>query len=65
METVKSFIVGFIFRWVLKIGGGFFLALGMSEGKIEEIIGAIVSIIIGLIVSLFQHNKALKTDSNS
>lgn len=63
METIKNFIVGFIFRWVLKIGGGFFLAVGLSEGKVEELIGAIVSIVIGLVISLFQHDKAIKTEA--
>lgn len=62
LDTLKNFIVGFVTRWVLKIGGGFLLAVGINDGKAEEIIGALVSIIVGLLISLFQQDKALKTD---
>lgn len=62
IDTLKNFIVGFVTRWVLKIGGGFLLAVGINDGKAEEIIGALVSIVVGLVISLFQQKKALETD---
>jgi hypothetical protein len=58
-EDLKNYIVGFLVRWIMKIGGGFLLAHGISQNSVKEIVGAVVGILIGLIISLFQHNKAL------
>ena len=62
IDTLKNFIVGFVTRWILKIGGGFLLSVGLASGKVEEIVGAIVSIVVCLLISLFQQKKALETD---
>lgn len=58
-DDLKNYIVGFIVRWLMKIGGGFFLAHGISQNSIEEIVGAVIGILIGLFISLFQHKKAV------
>jgi hypothetical protein len=50
-----------VFRWILKIGGGFLLSVGVSESSLAEIVGAVVSIGLGLIISLFQQKKAINT----
>jgi len=62
LDTIKNFLTGFIVRWILKIGGGFLLSVGLDEGSVTKVTSAIVAIIIGLVVSLFQHNEALNTD---
>lgn len=59
MDELKEFITGFIVRWLLKIGGGFFLATGISNDSISLIVSSLVSIAVGLLISLLQHNKAL------
>jgi len=58
-EDIKNYIVGFIVRWIMKIGGGYLLAHGISQNSVEEIAGAVVGILIGLIISMFQHKKAV------
>lgn len=65
METqfdVKKFIVGGIVRWLLKIGGGALLGLGITEGSLIEIVGAIVAFVTGIIISWFNSKKLLNTD---
>lgn len=61
MTDLKNFLIGFIVRWLLKIGGGFFLSLGVSENSLTVTVSAIVSIILGLVISLLQHTKAINT----
>lgn len=61
-KTIKDFIVGFVARWILKIGGGFLLSVGVSEGSVTEIVAAVCSILIGIAVSMFQQKKALEVD---
>jgi len=60
MENIKGFLTGLLVRWILKIGGGFLLSVGISEGSLTEVVAAVLSIIIGLAISLFQHNKAIE-----
>lgn len=60
MNEIKQFLAGFIFRWVMKIAGGYLLSVGISEGSILEIVTAVVTILIGLVISLFQHKKAIE-----
>jgi|GEM_PF-3201254 len=66
LDTIQNFIVGMIFRWIMKIGGTFLVSAGFSSAdltqKLTEIIGGFVAIGIGIVVSLFQHKKALETD---
>lgn len=61
MEEIKSFLVGFIVKWLLQIGGTFFLTIGVQQQTIEEIIGGLVAILSGIVVSLIQHKKAINT----
>jgi hypothetical protein len=61
MDDLKEFITGFIVRWLLKIGGGFFLAMGISADSVTIIVSSIVSILAGLLISLLQHEKAINT----
>lgn len=62
LDTFKNFVTGFVTRWILKIGGGFLLSVGVNEGSVTEIVAAVCSILIGLAISLFQQKKALETD---
>jgi hypothetical protein len=61
-ETLKKFLVAKIAGWILKIGSGVLLTLGISQGSVEEFVGAAVSFIIGLIISLVVNKKAALTD---
>lgn len=63
MENLKQFITGFLVRWLLKVGGGYFIAIGVTENILIPIIGGIISILAGIIISLFQQNKALNMES--
>lgn len=64
LAQIKTFLTGFILRWVLKIGGAYFATIGVETGTIEEIVGGLVAIIVGVVISLFQHNKAVKTPTD-
>lgn len=61
-QTVKSSIIGFLVRWVLKIGAGALATIGISEGSITEIVTALVMLIIGVVISLIQHKKIAYTN---
>ena len=61
MEELKKFLVGFLVRWILKIAGTYFVTIGIQQNTIEETVGGLVAIILGIIVSLIQQKKALDT----
>ena len=61
LDELKNFITGFLFRWVLKIGGTYFATIGIENGTIEQIVGGLIAIIFGIVVSLLQTKKALDT----
>lgn len=61
LNQLKEFITGFIVRWALKIGGTYLATIGIEQGTVEQIIGGIVAILVGIAVSLFQTKKALDT----
>jgi hypothetical protein len=61
-QTVKSYVIGFLVRWVLKIGGGALISIGITEGSIVEIVTAAVMLIVGVIISLIQHKKIAYTN---
>lgn len=61
LNEFKGFLTGIATRWVLKIGGGFLLSQGVSEQSTTEIVTALVSIGVGLIISVVQHRKAIET----
>ena len=62
IEAIQGYASQFLSRWLLKVGGGFLLAHGVSEGSIEEISGAVISIAVGIVISLVNHKKALNSD---
>jgi len=59
MDDIKKFLTGIIVRWILKLAGMWFVTIGVASGTIEEIIGGIIAILIGMLVSLFQQKKAI------
>ncbi|MEW6508851.1 MAG: hypothetical protein AB1432_14010 [Bacteroidota bacterium] len=61
-NTIKDFLVAKLVQWVLKVGAGVLVTLGISNNSIEEIIGASVSLILGVIYSLITHKKIALTD---
>jgi len=61
-NTIKSFLVAKIVQWLLKVGAGVLLTLGISQNSLEEIVGAIVSLLIGIIYSLLTHKKVALTN---
>jgi hypothetical protein len=63
MAEIKNYITGFIVRWLLKIGGGFFLSIGIDNNSVTLIVSSIVSIVLGLLISLVQHTKALNSEA--
>lgn len=61
-QTVKKFLVQKLVQWILKIGGGFLLSIGISQNSVEEIIGALISILLGVLYSLITHKKIALAD---
>lgn len=61
-NTIKDFLVAKLVQWVLKVGAGILATLGISNNSIEEIISAIVALILGVIYSLITHKKIALTD---
>lgn len=61
-KTIKDFIVAKLIQWVLKVGAGVLATLGISNNSVEELIGAIVALILGIIYSLVTHKKLALTD---
>jgi hypothetical protein len=61
-NTIKKFLVAKIVQWILKVGSGVLLTLGITQNSVEEIVGAIVSLLIGILYSLFTHKKVALTD---
>jgi uncharacterized membrane protein len=59
MEAIKGFLTGMIVRWVLKIGGTYFLTIGVENSTVETVVAGAVSILIGVVISLFQQKKAV------
>lgn len=61
-NTIKKFLVAKIVQWILKVGSGVLLTLGVSQNSVEEIVGGIVSLLIAILYSLFTHKKVALTD---
>ncbi|MBX2977605.1 MAG: hypothetical protein KF721_15875 [Ignavibacteriaceae bacterium] len=61
-NTIKDFLVGKIVQWILKVGAGVLISLGISNQSVEEIIAAIVSLVLGIVYSLLTHKKIALTD---
>lgn len=61
LNSLKGFVLPFVVRWILKIGGTYLATIGISENSVYEVVGGIVAVLIGLVISLFNHKKAIKT----
>jgi len=61
MDDIKQFLTGMIVRWILKVGGSTLGTIGVTSGDLMEIVGGILAILIGLIISIFQQKKAVNT----
>ncbi|MBS3945627.1 MAG: hypothetical protein KGZ42_09030 [Melioribacter sp.] len=61
-KTIKDFVVAKLIQWILKVGAGVLATQGISNNSVEEIIGAIVALILGIIYSLVTHKKLALTD---
>jgi hypothetical protein len=61
-NTIKKFLVAKIVQWILKVGSGVLLTLGVSQNSVEEIVGGVVSLLIGILYSLFTHKKVALTN---
>lgn len=61
LTTLKTLLTTFLVRWILKIGGTVLASAGISESSLYEVIGGIVMILFGMILSWFSHQKALNT----
>ena len=59
-ETIKTLLTTFLVRWILKIGGTVLATAGISEASLTEIIGGIVMIVIGMVISWLSHQNASK-----
>jgi hypothetical protein len=60
-DTIKTFLGGMLVRWLLKVSAGVVLTLGIQSKSWEEVVSAVVMFGLGLIISLVQHKKAIKT----
>ena len=59
MGEIKEFLTGIIVRWILKLGGVWLISIGVDEVTIWGVIGGVVAILIGMIMTLFQTKKAV------
>lgn len=58
-NAAKGFIIGFVVRWLLVIGGTIFADAGVSEEDLVKIVGGVLAILVSLVISLIQHKKAV------
>lgn len=65
LDSVKGQLVTFIVRWIMKVGSGVLGAHGISEGSVTEIVGALIMLLIGVVMSFFGQKKAINTDPKS
>lgn len=61
----KKLVTGLIVRWILKVGSGALLALGISAGSATEILTAVVTFVIGMVISLVQNKTLLNSTPQS
>ena len=64
-EDLKGFIVPWLVRFILKAGAGVLLALGLNDADgtaaTIKIATAVVSAVVGFVLSKVNFNKALNT----
>jgi|WetSurMetagenome_2_1015567.scaffolds.fasta_scaffold562859_2 hypothetical protein len=63
MDDLKGFLTQMIFRWLLKIVGGYFAINGVLNpdltDALTQLAAGVSAILIGVIISITQHKKAL------
>lgn len=59
LESLKGYLPGFVGGLAMKFFGGTFVALGYTQDSGAELIGGIVAFILGVIIDVVQHKKAL------
>ena len=59
MDDIKKFLTGIIVRWILKLAGAWLLTIGIGSGTVGEIVGGILAILLGMVISIFQTKKAI------
>lgn len=59
MEQLKTVLANVLVQYILKVGSGVFLTLGVSETSILEVVTAVVMFVLGTIGHWIQHNTAL------
>ena len=65
MNELKGFLGQMIFRWLLKIIGGYFAIHGALSPDLNDAVsqfsGGIAAIVVGIAISLVQHSQAIQT----
>lgn len=66
MNEFKGFLAQMILRWLLKIVGGYFAINGTLNPDLtsafSQLAGGIAAILVGIIISVLQHQKAFYID---
>lgn len=62
LKTLQGFVIPIIVRWIFKVAGTTLVTLGVSEASITEIVTGLVLFLIGAIISLFNHKKAVEQE---
>ena len=58
-DTLKGYLINKIIEWLFHVAGGIFVTLGISTGSVAEFVGAGVTLLLGIIVGLLNHYKAV------
>jgi len=61
MDALKNFVAGFLVRWLMKVGGTYFITMGIQEANVTEWVGGALAFVVGIAISIYQHKKALAT----
>ena len=63
MDELKGFMTQMIFRWLLKIVGGYIAINGIVNPDINnalmQLAAGVSAILVGMIISISQHKKAI------
>ncbi|MFI5250786.1 MAG: hypothetical protein ACHQQQ_00015 [Bacteroidota bacterium] len=66
MEEFKGYLTQMIFRWLLKIIGGYFAIDGIvnagTKDALLEISTGISAVIIGIVISMLNHKKVYRME---
>ena len=60
-QLLKTFFLPLLVRWVLKIGGTWVAVAGWEEDELSAIIGGILSIVFGIVISLVNKKDDLES----